>query len=237
MNRIDGQAFALAVSTCAETARSRKRGQCVRWIIAASSRRRDQSPAADGTELAVCRFQQKRHDIRVLIAHPSRSECAAFVQFFCCSCNLQSAIKNANAVAELRINLRSLAVPTTTIANTEPVLPRSLEERCPRAVYLGGIIERAGKLLPAQGPISAFVFLNTLQALEDLPFDEGLARGARLFGCQPYLVEDRYRQKMALGRIQREDLAAVLRKDLSGRSDDPICSLSTRLELRLAMLE
>ena len=31
------------------------------------------------------------------------------------------------------------------------------------------IIDRAGELLPAQGPITAFVFLNTLQALEDLP--------------------------------------------------------------------
>ena len=74
------------------------------------------------------------------------------------------------------------------------------------AAYLQGVIERAANLLPAQGPITAFVFLNTLQALEDLPFEEGVTKGARLFGCQPFLPESRYRDKLASGRIRREDL-------------------------------
>ncbi|MFM7844707.1 MAG: putative inorganic carbon transporter subunit DabA, partial [Planctomycetota bacterium] len=68
------------------------------------------------------------------------------------------------------------------------------------AAMIQQAIERAGELLPAQGPISAFVFLNTLQALEHLPFDEGLQRGARLFNNQPYLSEDRYRQELSQGR-------------------------------------
>ena len=87
------------------------------------------------------------------------------------------------------------------------------------------------------GPITAFGFLNTLQALEDLPFDEGMRKGARLHGCQPYLPEERYRERMSHGRIQLEDLEIVLRKELQDRADAPIASLTKRCELRLAMLQ
>jgi hypothetical protein len=99
------------------------------------------------------------------------------------------------------------------------------------------LIERAGGLLPLPGPITAFAFLNTLQALEDLPFDTGMRRGARLYGCQPYLSEERYREKLSRGRIRLEDLAAVLQDDLGDQADTLIGSLGTRFELRLAMLQ
>ena len=78
-------------------------------------------------------------------------------------------------------------------------------------------IEKSAGLLPIHGPITAFVFLNTLQALEDLPFEQGLLLGANLFGVQPYLTEDRYREKLAHGRIRFEDLLIVLRRDLAER--------------------
>lgn len=99
------------------------------------------------------------------------------------------------------------------------------------------IIEFAGNLLPLPGPITAFAFLNTLQALEDLPFDSGMQKGAELYGCQPYLNEDRYRAKLARGRIQMEDLSAVLRKDLEEQADEGLRPSGTRYDLRLAMLQ
>ncbi|MBL9083422.1 MAG: DUF2309 domain-containing protein [Planctomycetales bacterium] len=102
---------------------------------------------------------------------------------------------------------------------------------------INDIVRQAGELLPAQGPITAFVFLNTLQALEDLPFDEGLKRGARLFGCRPYLAEEQYREKLQRGRIRRSDLAACLQDDLGTAGDEKPCDCCTRFDLRLAMLE
>ena len=99
------------------------------------------------------------------------------------------------------------------------------------------LIEQAAQLLPAQGPITAFVFLNTLMGLEDFPYDEGVQRGARLFGCQPYLPEDRYRVKMARGRIRVDDLLTSVREDLTDRANAMVCSLGSRLDLRLAMLQ
>lgn len=98
-------------------------------------------------------------------------------------------------------------------------------------------IERAAALLPSQGPITAFVFLNTLQALENIPFDEGVQKGAERFGCQPYLTEDIYREKLAQDRIHLDDLALALKRDLKEDADVVIASLVTRHQLRLAMLQ
>ncbi|MDB5335173.1 MAG: hypothetical protein JWN70_792 [Planctomycetaceae bacterium] len=106
-------------------------------------------------------------------------------------------------------------------------------------VRLQQMIEHVAKLLPAQGPLTAFVFINTLQALEDLPFDEGLRKGARLFRCQPYLSEDRYRQQLSQGRIKTEDLISVLLEELDELGDSAHASLApsgTKLDLWMAML-
>ena len=94
----------------------------------------------------------------------------------------------------------------------------------------------AAKLLPAQGPITAFVFLNSLQALEDLPFEQGLERGRELFGCEIYLSEDRYRQKMAKGRIRAVDLVDALQADLGVRASLTVGPSGTLFDLRMAML-
>ena len=121
-----------------------------------------------------------------------------------------------------------------TMTEGSELIDHGKRERLER---LQQVVERSAELLPAQGPITAFVFLNTLQALENLPYDEGIQRGARLFGCQPYLIEERYREKMARGRIRADDLLAVLRKDLMDQANALVCSLGSHLELRLAMLQ
>lgn len=94
----------------------------------------------------------------------------------------------------------------------------------------------AAKLLPAQGPITAFVFLNSLQALEDLPFDQGLERGRELFGNETYLSEDVYREKLAKGRIQTVDLINELKADLGDRGGMSVGPSGTLFDLRLSML-
>src|ERR1044071_8187625 len=79
-------------------------------------------------------------------------------------------------------------------------------------------IEHAAHLLPAQGPITVFIHHNTLHAFEDLPFDEAVKKGALVFGCHPYLTEDRYREALTRGRIRFEDLREVLEQDLGERA-------------------
>lgn len=97
-------------------------------------------------------------------------------------------------------------------------------------------IQQAAALLPTQGPITVFVFDNTLRALEGLPFGEALKTSVDLFGCEPYLPEERYRQELSRGRIKLDTLTSVLEEDLGERADDLFDLLGTRYHLRLAML-
>jgi uncharacterized protein YbcC (UPF0753/DUF2309 family) len=99
------------------------------------------------------------------------------------------------------------------------------------------VIERAAHLLPAQGPIPVFIHHNTLHAFEDLPFHEAVRKGGKIFGCQPYLSEDRYREELGRGRIRFAGLEAVLREDMGPRAEEKILRLASRLELRLGMLQ
>ncbi|HKB41622.1 MAG TPA: DUF2309 domain-containing protein [Gemmataceae bacterium] len=107
----------------------------------------------------------------------------------------------------------------------------------PRLLHLRHVIEHAAHLLPAQGPITVFIHHNTLHALEDLPFTQAVKKAATVFGCQPYLTVDRYRQELRRGRIRVADLEAVLRENLGALSEEKVLWSCTRLELRLAMLQ
>ena len=97
-------------------------------------------------------------------------------------------------------------------------------------------IEHAAHYLPAQGPITVFIHHNTLHAFEDYPFDEGVQRGAKLFGCQPYLAEDAYRGMLHRGRIRPEDIEAALLDDLGEQADVLLGFMGTRFRFREAML-
>src|SRR5690348_18364133 len=104
----------------------------------------------------------------------------------------------------------------------------------PDLARLRDAVEHAAHLLPSQGPITVFIHHNTLHAFEDLPFTEAVKRAARVFGCQPYLGEDRYREELGRGRIRFADLEAVVRENLGALADEKIPVGCTRLELRLA---
>lgn len=97
-------------------------------------------------------------------------------------------------------------------------------------------IEHAAHLLPSQGPLSVFVHHNTLHAFEESTFADAVEQASHVYGCEPYLSEDRYRQELASGRIRQEDLAAVLMDDLGDRADVLVGLLGARFHLRLAML-
>jgi len=124
------------------------------------------------------------------------------------------------------------------MACTEPALESSVDPATPLSDdWLRQDLELAAQMLPGQGPITAFAFVNPLQALEGLPFDEGLQQGGRLYGCQPYLPEGRYRELLEQDRIRCDDLIEVLLESLGERADQLIGRLGTRFHFQLAMLE
>ncbi len=98
-------------------------------------------------------------------------------------------------------------------------------------------VAHATHLLPSQGPISVFVHHNTLHAFEHLTFEQAVVAGGRLYQCEPYLSEDRYRTEFSNGRIRIEDLQEVLLDDLGEAVSGLIATFGTRYALRLAMLQ
>jgi len=121
----------------------------------------------------------------------------------------------------------SITLPQTTSPTSHrPLLAEEIEQTIPRL----------GALLPFQGPITSFVFLNPLQGLEGMPFDEAVRQGAEIFGCAPYLSETRYLQKQQQGRITPEELSAVLTRELGLRGKDPIGPQGSRHDFRLELL-
>ena len=100
------------------------------------------------------------------------------------------------------------------------------------AGYLRQIVSHAAHLLPIQGPIGVFIHHNTLHAFQHLPFEEAVIQAAELFGTQPYMREEQYREAFEQGRICLEDIDAVLNNE----ANYPVFSYLDRVLLRRTML-
>ena len=98
------------------------------------------------------------------------------------------------------------------------------------------LIRRLAELLPLQGPITAFAFLNPLQGMEDQPFIEALRQVGDLFGCHPFLPEGSYREKIA-GRITVDDLNEIMAEESGFDGDYKVAGLVRHASLRLSMLQ
>jgi uncharacterized protein YbcC (UPF0753/DUF2309 family) len=96
---------------------------------------------------------------------------------------------------------------------------------------LARVIDRLAHLLPAQGPISIFIHHNTLHAFQDLPFEEAVEHAAERLGCEPFLAESRYRDKLATGRIIAADVEALLHEHLGASGADDVAGVGSRFDL------
>ncbi len=93
------------------------------------------------------------------------------------------------------------------------------------------IVERIGRLLPAQGPISVFIHHNLLHAFEGAPFENAIEQAARIYGAEPFWPAQRYRDLFATGRITNEDLREVVDEALGAGAEEQVAGLATRREL------
>src|SRR5438128_8475966 len=101
---------------------------------------------------------------------------------------------------------------------------------------LAALIDRLAHLLPAQGPISIFIHHNPLHAFEHLPFEEAVERAAERLGCEPFLSEPRYRDKLASGRILAKDVEALLNEQLGARGASDVAGVGSRFDLWRAVV-
>ncbi len=78
---------------------------------------------------------------------------------------------------------------------------------------LAAAIEHGAHLLPAQGPIGVFVHHNTLHHFEDLKFEEAVVKAGEIFDAEPYMQLEAYRRELDRGRIQPQDVDAILERE------------------------
>lgn len=71
---------------------------------------------------------------------------------------------------------------------------------------LDAAIDHIAHWLPSQGPIKDFIHHNTLHAVQDRPFHEGIAVAAHVYGANSYLPLADYQQRYDEGRIQHQAL-------------------------------
>ena len=86
----------------------------------------------------------------------------------------------------------------------------------------------AAALLPRQGPITKFAFLNPLQGLEHVHFDKVMQYVGALYGNEAYLDDKRYREKLKRHRIVEGDLREVLAEELGALADERVAGLARR---------
>ncbi len=94
-----------------------------------------------------------------------------------------------------------------TLDEPKSISPPTLRARLEHAV------EHGTHLLPGQGPIGVFIHHNTLHAFQHLPFEQAVVEASRVFGTEPFMTEDAYREQYSLRRITELDVAAVVARE------------------------
>jgi uncharacterized protein YbcC (UPF0753/DUF2309 family) len=95
-------------------------------------------------------------------------------------------------------------------------------------------ILQLAELLPLQGPITSFAFLNPLQGMENCSVFDTLRQVSEIYGCQPYLSESAYRSRVESGRITESDLTEIVKEDCCGSESELVGGLTARCELRVS---
>ena len=85
---------------------------------------------------------------------------------------------------------------------TQPLLENTDDMIADLKFDLDTSIAHIAHWLPTQGPIKDFIHHNTLHAVQHLPFHEGVAVAAKMFGARSYLPLDDYQEKYQQGRIK-----------------------------------
>jgi uncharacterized protein YbcC (UPF0753/DUF2309 family) len=101
---------------------------------------------------------------------------------------------------------------------------------------LDAALATAQGLLPDQGPIGVFVHHNTLHALQHLPFEEAVPKGAAMLGARAWPELEGLRAAWRSGRIEERDVAPVLDEALEGRGEERLPLGLTRRTLWDALL-
>lgn len=115
------------------------------------------------------------------------------------------------------------------MSHPEPTTPMTRQERILQSV------RHLEHVVPAQAPLTDFVHHNTLHGFQHLPFPQALAAARKVTGIFPFLSSTRFRALRKEGRIDREDLEAVIAKDPDLTTNAPLGPTTRGEIVRLVM--
>ncbi len=98
-----------------------------------------------------------------------------------------------------------------------------------KAFNIDASIAHISHWLPAQGPLKDFIHHNTLHAVQDHPFHEGVAIAAKIFGARSYLALEYYQNLYQEGRIKQNALTWAL--------DHAGCDAKTQEKLKISLFD
>lgn len=97
----------------------------------------------------------------------------------------------------------------------------SMDSR-PEAPTLGkrlkirSMVAMAGEVLPFFWPMRGFIHHNPLHGLENLPFEEAVARASKLFHASGYLKRAEYQRLFERGSIDKDVIESLAAELISG---------------------
>ena len=86
-----------------------------------------------------------------------------------------------------------------------------------RQLQIRAMVHVAGEPIPFFWPMRTFIHHNPLHGLENLPFEEAVRKGERLFHARGYLSRATYQKYLNSGKIERARLAKQLDRFVSTR--------------------
>lgn len=99
-----------------------------------------------------------------------------------------------------------------------------------RGEHIAHALEHAAHYLPAQSPISLFVHHNTLHAFQHMPFHQAVLKAGELLNANAYVSTTRFRQLMAQGKFEDQDIEQVL-DDYNAITPEPSTAPYHELEI------
>ena len=91
-----------------------------------------------------------------------------------------------------------------------PAEPRPQGPSLGKRLKIRSMVTVAGEVLPFFWPMRNFIHHNPLHGLEDLPFEQAVAKATRLFHARGYLRQAEYQRLMAQGSIDPQVLEGLV---------------------------
>ena len=119
-------------------------------------------------------------------------------------------------MSETRRNAHVAHADTERDTNASSMASRPEAPTLGRRLKIRSMVAMAGEVLPFFWPMRGFIHHNPLHGLENLPFEEAVAKASKLFHANGYLKRAEYQRLFERGSIDKDVIESLAAEFLSG---------------------